>query len=67
MLLKATVKKLFLSPSVIAWAFAVKAPPALSDFFVASLFSPTGMLMDFDYGTVQHQHCFVHQILLSQD
>ena len=29
-------------------------------------FDPTGMLVDFDRGAVQHQRCFVHQILLNQ-
>ena len=29
-------------------------------------FNPAGMLVDFDRGTVQHQRCFVHQILLNQ-
>ena len=29
-------------------------------------FDPAGMLVDFDRGAVQHQRCFVHQILLNQ-
>ena len=28
-------------------------------------FDPAGMLVDFDRGAVQHQRCFVHQILLN--
>ena len=30
------------------------------------LFSPTGMLVNLDRSAVQHQRCFVHQILLNQ-
>ena len=30
------------------------------------LFSPTGVLVDLDRGAVQHQRCFVHQILPNQ-
>ena len=29
-------------------------------------FSPTGVLVDFDRGAVQHEPCLVHQILLNQ-
>ena len=37
-----------------------------SDRFLRSIpfFSPAGMLMDFDCYAVQHQCCFVHQVLL---
>ena len=29
-------------------------------------FDPAGMLVDFDRGAVQHQRCFLHQVLLNQ-
>ena len=29
-------------------------------------FSSTGMLVDFNRGAVQHQRCFIHQVLLYQ-
>ena len=45
--------------------FRCQTSPAPSRFFVVSpFFSPTGVLMDFDRGAVQHQRRFVHQLLL---
>ena len=45
--------------------FRGQAPSAPSGFLVVSPFYPAGMLVDFDRGAVQHQRCFVHQILLN--
>ena len=56
----------FPSPSVTAMDFRGQAPSAPSGFLVVSPFYPAGMLVDFDRGAVQHQRCFVHQILLHQ-
>ena len=48
------------------WTFVVKPPLLRPVSSWYPLFDPAGMLVDFDRGAVQHQRCFVHQILLHQ-
>ena len=50
-------------PHGLSWSSPLCSVRFSRDF---PFFTPAGMLVDFDRGAVQHQCCFVHQILLNQ-